>query len=92
MDKILVAAYWFQVVKEEPDFDSLSLNSELKQLGHPSANITRDMVSLVNRTPKLVIQTRKEGNTQQARKRFRLTRKGVKVVDALLAKAAGGEV
>src|SRR6266576_5952429 len=88
LEKILVAAYWFQGVQEGEDFDSQSINTMLKNLGHPSANITRDIEALVNRSPKLIIQTRKTGSTQQARKRFRLTTEGVKVVDGLLAKGS----
>lgn len=89
LERILVGAYFYQVVKGEADFDSQSLNTQLKHLGYPSANITRDMQSLVNRSPKLVIQTRKEGTTQQARKKFRLTTEGVRQVEALLSKSGG---
>ena len=85
LQKILVAAYWFQVCQGGDDFDSQSLNTELKHLGHPSSNITRDMDSLMNRVPKLVLQTRKEGNSRQARKRFKLTREGMRVIERLLA-------
>ena len=86
LERILSAAYYHQVVKTEPDFDSWTLNTELKHLGYPSANITRDMDRLVSRSPKLVIQTRKEGSTQQARRKFRLTVEGVRAVEAMLKK------
>jgi hypothetical protein len=91
LERILVSAYYNQIVKGEGDFDSQSVNTQLKHLGYPSANITRDMVRLVDRTPKLVIQTRKEGSTQQARKRFRLTVEGIKTVDAMLKKNQAAE-
>jgi hypothetical protein len=84
LDRILVAAYWFQVVQAHDDFDSQTLNTELKHMGYPSTNITRDLDSLMNRSPKLVIQTRKEGSSKQARKRFRLTREGIRAVDTML--------
>lgn len=86
LERILAAAYFHQIVKGEQDFDSQSLNTQLKHLGYPSANITRDMIRLVDRSPKLVIQTRKEGSSQQARKKFRLTTEGVRTVEALLRK------
>jgi hypothetical protein len=86
LERILTAAYFHQVVNGEQDFDSQSLNSQLKHLGYPSANITRDMIRLVDRSPKLVIQTRKEGSSQQARKKFRLTTEGVRAVEAMLRK------
>ena len=88
-ERILVGAYYYQVVKGEADFDSQSLNTQLKHLGYPSSNITRDMESLVGRSPKLVIQTRKEGTTQQARKKFRLTTEGMRAVELLLSKGGG---
>jgi hypothetical protein len=84
LERILVCAYWFQIIQGQADFDSQSLNSELKNFGHPSANITRDMESLINRSPKLVLQTRKEGTSKQARKKFRLTREGLREVERLL--------
>jgi DNA-binding MarR family transcriptional regulator len=84
-----VGAYFYQVVKGEADFDSQSLNTQLKHLGYPSANITRDLGRLVDRSPKLIIQTRKEGTTQQARKRFRLTTEGIRTVQNMLKKAQG---
>lgn len=88
LERILAAAYFQQVIQGEPDFDSQTLNTQLKHLGYPSANITRDMVRLVDRSPKLVIQTRKEGSSQQARKKFRLTTEGVRAVEALLRKSS----
>jgi hypothetical protein len=87
LERILVAAYFHQTLKGEPDFDSQSLNSQLKHLGFPSANITRDMERLVGRSPKLIIQTRKEGTTQQARKKFRLTHEGIRAVEAMLKRS-----
>jgi hypothetical protein len=86
LERILVAAYFNQVTRNEDGFDSQSVNTQLKHLGYPSANITRDMVRLVDRSPKYVIQTRKEGSTQQARKRFRLTTEGIRAVEAMLRK------
>lgn len=85
LQKILVAGYWFQVCQSTDDFDSQSLNTELKHLGYPSKNITRDMDSLANRVPKLILQTRKEGTAKQARKKFKLTREGLRIVERLLA-------
>jgi hypothetical protein len=84
LERILVCAYWFQVIQGQSDFDSQSLNTELKNFGHPSANITRDMDSLANRSPKLILQTRKEGQSKQARKKFKLTREGIREVQRLL--------
>ena len=84
LDRILVLAYWFQVVQEHEDLDAQTINSELKNLGHPSLNITRDMESLIGRVPKMMLQVRKEGTTKQARKRYKLTREGIRAVDRML--------
>jgi hypothetical protein len=83
-DKALVAGYWFQVLKGQEDLDSQQLNKELKNLGHPSTNITRDLDGLISRSPRQVIQVRKEGKTKQARKRYKLTREGIKAVEKML--------
>jgi DNA-binding PadR family transcriptional regulator len=85
VDKALLAAYWFQVVQKHDDLDSLQLNTELKHLGHPSGNITRALDNLINRSPRLVMQTRKDGTTKQARKRYKLTREGIRAVEKMIA-------
>lgn len=87
-EKAMVAGYWFQVVGGQDDFDSQQLNKELKNLGHPSTNITRDLDALIGRNPRHVMQVRKEGKTKQARKRYKLTREGAKAVERML-KSAG---
>lgn len=84
LDRILVVAYWFQQILKRDDFDAFAINRELKHLGYPAGNITRDLESLISRTPRLVIQTRKLGSTKQARKQYKLTREGVRAVDEML--------
>lgn len=84
LEKILVAAYWFQVHEGNEDWDSQRVNTELKHLGHPSSNITRDLAALINRTPRFVLQVRKDGSHQQARKRYKLTREGIRAVEQMI--------
>lgn len=83
-ENALVAGYWFQVLAGQDDFDSQQLNKELKNLGYPSTNITRDLDALISRSPRQVIQVRKDGKTKQARKRYKLTHEGVKTVERML--------
>jgi hypothetical protein len=83
--RALVAAYWFQVCLGQSEFDGQSINTELKNLGHPSKNITSDLSSLMNQSPRLAMQLRKSGKSQQARKTYKLTVEGVRRVKALLA-------
>ena len=85
-DKALVAGYWFQVAQSEKDLDSFQLNKILKNHGHPSSNITRDLDQLIGRTPLLVIQIRKGGTSRQARKKYRLTSEGMRAVEGMIGK------
>ncbi len=83
-DRALVAGYWFQELQHIDDLDSFQLNRALKDLGHESGNITRDLDHLNARTPRLVMQVRKEGSTKQARKKYRLTREGIRAVERMI--------
>ena len=86
-DKVLVVGYWFQVVRGETELESQSINSELKNLGYPVGNVTRAVSKLASSTPRYVMQTKKSGVTQQARKKFRLTVEGIKRVEQMLGGA-----
>lgn len=86
-ERALVVGAWFQQVQGMTDFDSASVNRELKNLGHPSTNITRDFDSLMAKKPKLVVQTRKSGSAKQARKLYRVTHDGL----AEVARMRGGQ-
>lgn len=83
-EKVAVVSYWFQINESAPDLDSQRINKELKHLGHGVSNVTAAFSSLMSRKPQLVIQTRKSGTSQQARKRYMLTNEGKKFVEALL--------
>ena len=81
VEKALVAAYWSAKRLGEESFDSQSLNSMLKNLGHGVTNITRALSGLVDQKPALVIQTRKSGTSKQARKTYKITRSGILAVE-----------
>jgi hypothetical protein len=83
-DRVLVVAYWGQVVENVSDFESFPINQQLKNLGYPVSNITRALDTLINQSPRLVLQTSKSGNAKQARKRFKVTREGIKRVQSML--------
>ncbi len=85
-DRAMVAAYWLQVHESEGDFDSFSINKRLKDLGHGVGNITAAFNGLIARRPQLVIQTKKTGNSRQARKLYRLTTEGQKAVERMVQK------
>lgn len=84
VDRVLLAGYYFQAILGQGDFDGFSLNRELKNAGHASGNITRDLDGLMAKTPQLVIQTRKQGTSRQARKLYRLTAAGLQAAKALM--------
>jgi len=89
VEKVLVAAYWFQVNQKNEDLDSTELNRALKNLGHASSNVTRDLDALISRTPRLVMQVSK-GPTKSARKRYKLTREGIRAVERMLLTPGSG--
>lgn len=82
-ERALIAAY-FQSGQEKNDFDSLSVNKLLKNVGHVVGNITSTLTLLMKRKPALVIQVMKSGKTKQARKKYRLTDAGSKAAHAML--------
>ena len=82
-DKALVAAYWTQVCENVSAFPAQSLNTLLKDLGHGIGNITEALTALKNEKPALVLQLKKAGTTQQARKTYKLTLEGAKRVAAM---------
>jgi hypothetical protein len=89
-DRALVVAYWMQEIRGDDDIDAQSVNKELKHLGEGVANITAAFTKLIEQKPQLVIQTRKEGNTRQARKKYKVTAAGKRAVQKLLSEPAEG--
>lgn len=85
-DKALVAGYWLQVCQAADSFDAFSANKELKHLGHGVSNITMAIDALRNHKPSLVLQLKKSGRSQQARKTYKLTTAGVKSVEDMTHK------
>jgi hypothetical protein len=84
-EKALVAAYFLSTVNGAEEFDSFTLNSELTHLGHRVGNVTRALSALIDSRPALVVQTRKEGKTKQARKKYKITVEGRKRVEQMLS-------
>jgi hypothetical protein len=83
-EKALVAGYWLQVEQGKSDFATQDVNSELKDLGYGIGNITRAFESLKKTRPQQVIQLRKAGTSKQARKTFKVTDAGRKVVESMI--------
>jgi hypothetical protein len=84
-ERALVGGYWFQVVRGQAEIESLPINKELRNLGHPISTINRAFDSLIKRKPQWAIQLKKSGKSQQARKKYRLTTSGITQVDKMIA-------
>ena len=84
-DGMLVAAYWVQVLKGQESFGSLELNKLLKDLGHGVTGTAKVMTTLIARKPALILQLKKSGKSQQARKTYKLTDAGKKAVEQMIA-------
>lgn len=85
-EKALVVGYWLQHIQGLPDFDSQSVNRELKNLGYGVTNITRAFELLKSKKPALAVQMKKGGTSKQARKRLKLTYEGKRAVEGMLGK------
>jgi hypothetical protein len=84
-DRVLAVSYWLQVVEGAADFESFPVNKNLKNLGHAVSNITRALDTLMDQTPRLVLQTSKTGSSKQARKKYKVTREGIKRIQSMIA-------
>lgn len=82
--RALVVAYWVQFLEGNDNIDSQLVNKKLKNIGYGVSNITRAFESLKKTKPQLVVQLRKSGQTQQARKIFKVTTAGKNFVEDLL--------
>ncbi len=91
-DKALVVAAYLQETNGGDDISGREINKELTHMGHGVQNITMAVLPLINAQPQLLIQTRKEGKTKQAQKKYRVTNEGFTRVTALLAGSPAGEL
>lgn len=84
-ERALVVAAFIQVMGEREDFSGREVNSELRNLGYASTNITRTMSSLIERKPSLAVQAGK-GSGQKSRKAYRVTDAGLRYVRQLFTR------
>lgn len=85
-DRVLVAGYWFQMIQNQSELESQAINKELKHLGHGVSHMPHAVDELMKTKPRLMIQLKKQGNTRQARRKFKLTAEGMKKVKEMLQK------
>ena len=87
-DKALVVAAYLQTSKGGSDVSGREINKELTQIGHGVHNITRAVEPLIRKKPQFLIQTRKEGKTKQAQKKYRVTNEGFTFIKRLINRVA----
>lgn len=83
-EKALVVGYWLQVCQSADSFTAASANKELTHLGHKIANITDAIDQMKSQKPMLILQLKKSGSSQQARKLYKVSHEGVKRVEAMI--------
>jgi hypothetical protein len=82
--KVLVGGYWFQVCEGLQEFSAQLVNDQLKEIGAKVANVTVAFNTLKASNPSLVLQIRKSGKAQQARKQYKLTVAGIRAVEEMI--------
>jgi len=84
-EKALVGGYWLQACQGAESFVSMAVNNELKNLGEGVENITTAFDGLKDSKPQLALQLRKEGKSQQARKKYKLSLAGIRLVERMIS-------
>jgi hypothetical protein len=90
-EKVLIVGAYLQEVKGTSELTGREINKELNHLGHGVGNITVAITSLINKRPQLMIQTRKEGTTQQAQKKYKVTTEGFAVAKKMIAATSNNQ-
>lgn len=86
-ERILLAGAFLQEKLDFPDFTSHDINSRLKKMGYGIENVTNAINSLLKRKKPLMIQTKKEGDTKQSKRRYLLSPDGLQIAHNCLRKA-----
>ena len=90
-DKVLVVGAYLQQKKGGGEITGREINKELNQLGHGVKNITIAISSLIKKKPQLMIQTRKEGKSKQAQKKYKVTSEGFSVANKMITAGDASE-
>lgn len=83
-EKALLGAYFLAKMEGINPITSQAINSVLKRNELSVSNITRAIETNLHATPPLIEQVRKLGTTRQARKQYRLTADGARLVEQRL--------
>lgn len=84
IEKVLIISAYLQETKLGSELTGREINKGLNLLGHGVRNITSTIGALINRKPQLMIQTRKEGKTKQAQKKYMVTAEGLTLATKMI--------
>jgi hypothetical protein len=82
--RILLAASYLQEKNGFEEMSSYDINSRLKKLGYGVSNITTAINTLLNKKIPLMMQTKKEGTSKQAKRKFKVTEAGLELAKTFL--------
>lgn len=82
-EKVLLASSFLQVKNSLSELTSREINVALSNAGVKISNITTTIIGLIGKRPPLIIQTRKDGTSQQ--KKYKVTPDGIKVALSFLS-------
>ncbi|MFN7120226.1 MAG: hypothetical protein ACK4TA_25780 [Saprospiraceae bacterium] len=85
-EKALTAAVYLSAKRNMSEVSSAQVQKELKLIGERVSNITQAISALVKK--KYIMQLGKEGDSQQARKKYKITPEAVRVIGEMLKKHA----
>jgi len=85
VEKVLIVASYIQEKKGGEELTAREINMKLNLLGHHVRNITSTIGALMHRKPQLMIQTRKEGKTKQAQKRYKVSLEGLALAKRMIS-------
>lgn len=83
-ERALFVAAYLSKKNGQAKLTGQEINRHLKNLGHRIGSINKAIDSLQDRKPQLMVQTKKSGNTRQARKNYKVTAAGFAAAEKLL--------
>lgn len=90
-ERALFVAAFLTKKSGQTELTGQEINRHLKDLGHRIGSINKAVGALQGRRPQLMVQTKKSGNTRQARKNYKVTAAGFAAAEKLLRHAEGEE-
>jgi hypothetical protein len=83
ISRVLLAAYWVQVVEGADSFKTFELNKNLKDTGNFDDNINKKLLSLRSTKPAKVVQLARS-SAKQGHRTMKLTSHGIKEAENML--------